>query len=393
MSIKCKAWVYSIGLVFVLELLIFLYLTYFQIDVLLYLLPVMLLLPIMLVYKNAKSLINKYEVLKISSTDLAYQVTDLEEKNTTLQFRENVFSELIQGMDTLVFLYNISENSWTFFNKFHEYKTSQGIRMIEDLLHPADRRHFQHKKEEWLTGTATKVEFRVVLEDGQIRWKELRTNSKVTSTGTTETVLGLVIDITEMKQKEETLKQMAYYDSLTDLPNRTMLKTHLRKVLSRAERKEHDFVVMFIDLDGFKEVNDNLGHDLGDALLKQVANRLKESVREEDLISRIGGDEFILVFEETSQEEVSLIANRIVQSVSCPYLILDQHIEVTPSVGISIYPKDALDIESLMRMADKAMYFAKFKGKGNYQFYETSLEDFIPNESLVDKFLKWFKAK
>jgi diguanylate cyclase len=356
-------------------------------------------LPILIVYKNIKSLIDEHEKSQLRSKELALRITQLEEKNTNLQLRETSFNQLMHGINAFGFLHHILDNKWLTFNKLHEHPTSneenslEGLGIIEDLLHPDDKGHFHQKKAEWLTGIPTKVEFRVVLPDGQIRWKQLSTNSIVNSNGKLEKTLGFVIDITNFKEKEEKLSQMAFYDNLTLLPNRTMLKSHIRKVLSRAKRRDHKFVVMFIDLDGFKEVNDTLGHDIGDALLKEVANRLNDSVREEDLISRIGGDEFILVFEETDQEEVSLIANRIVENISTPYLILEEHVEVTPSIGLSIYPKDGMDIESLMKNADKAMYFAKNNGKGYYQFYDTILEDFKPNESLVDKFLNWFKAK
>jgi diguanylate cyclase len=199
------------------------------------------------------------------------------------------------------------------------------------------------------------------------------------------------VDVTNRKEKEEKLAQMAYYDTLTELPNRTMLKSHLKKVLARANRKEHEVTIMFMDLDGFKDVNDSLGHDIGDALLKEVANRLNESVREEDLISRLGGDEFILVFEETDKKEITIIADRILKNISEAYLLLGKKVSITPSIGIASYPEDGMDIESLIRNADKAMYLAKNKGKTNYQFYTPDLEDYHPKESLIDKMLKLFQ--
>lgn len=171
------------------------------------------------------------------------------------------------------------------------------------------------------------------------------------------------------------LKHLAFFDELTDLANRTLLERHLKKALSRSKRLSQPLGVMFIDLDGFKKVNDTMGHETGDLLLREVAVRLKTSVRYEDLIARLGGDEFIILFEETKREDIQDIAERILTNVSVPYLLGDKQPKVTPSIGIAMYPDDGEDQETLLNNADKAMYYAKSKGKNNIQFY---MEE-IPN--------------
>ncbi len=207
-----------------------------------------------------------------------------------------------------------------------------------------------------------------------MRWVALHTSPMKDITGKVERVNGVITDITDQKRLEMKLKQMAYYDELTDLPNRNLIQKHLKKTLARSRRHEYSFAVMFIDLDGFKAVNDKLGHECGDLLLVEVAERLNNLVREEDLTGRLGGDEFIIVFEETNANEVEQIAERIIASASKPYIINDNEANISPSIGISLYPKDGDDIETLIKNADKAMYYAKNNGKNSYKFYSPDLE-------------------
>ncbi|MCP8615340.1 diguanylate cyclase domain-containing protein [Salirhabdus salicampi] len=177
-------------------------------------------------------------------------------------------------------------------------------------------------------------------------------------------------DISKRKKKEDNLKQIAYVDTLTGLPNREFFLGYIKKSLSRARRKEQLMGLMFIDLDGFKQVNDELGHDVGDNLLRQVAEKLEKSVREEDTVSRIGGDEFIVTLEDCNKKEVENIANKILKTFKNPFPVLsNEDITVTPSIGISIYPLDGEDYVTLIKKADQAMYNAKAHGKYSYRFY------------------------
>lgn len=379
-----------ICLIAAMEVIIFLHFHSWREQIPLSLLALLLLFPACAACKNIKLLLNKDKNWTEYNAKLEKQLKKSEEETKE-------FKKLINGIDAFVFSYEAAERKWFLSERFIEFSEEgfldhqRGIRIIEDKIHHEDKKHFLKKKVEWLAGTPTTLEFRIILQDDQVRWIELRTRPVIHSEGKVERIFGTIIDVTDRKEKEEKLEQMAFYDTLTDLPNRTMLKSHLRKVLSRAKRKEHEVTIMFIDLDGFKDVNDSLGHDIGDALLKEVAARLNDSVREEDLISRLGGDEFIIVFEETAKKEVSQIADRIVQDIGSPYDLSGNKVSVTPSIGISNYPDDGLDIEILIRNADKAMYLAKNNGKNNYRFYTPDLEDYHPKESLIDKFLKFFQ--
>jgi len=176
-------------------------------------------------------------------------------------------------------------------------------------------------------------------------------------------------DITERKKAEHKLLRSAHYDLLTGLSNRVMFREYLDKAFARADRSQRQLTVFFIDLDGFKEVNDTFGHHAGDQLLQIVATRLEDSVRSGDLVSRIGGDEFTIVVEDSQLNQLKNLAQKLLTSVEQPYTLLDAHtITVSASIGIASYPQVANDWESLVNKADKAMYEIKKSGKKGFGF-------------------------
>jgi diguanylate cyclase (GGDEF)-like protein/PAS domain S-box-containing protein len=177
-------------------------------------------------------------------------------------------------------------------------------------------------------------------------------------------------DLTQRKKAEKTIKYMAYYDVLTGLPNRNMVRKHLKDSLSKGNER---VAILFLDLDRFKIINDTKGHRFGDLLLKVVASRLKNAVKEQGLVSRQGGDEFIIVLKELEKDQVSEIADRILEEFATGITIEGQEFFVTPSIGISMAPEDGQDEETLIKHADTAMYLAKDRGKNNYQFYTNQL--------------------
>jgi diguanylate cyclase (GGDEF)-like protein/PAS domain S-box-containing protein len=179
-------------------------------------------------------------------------------------------------------------------------------------------------------------------------------------------------DITERKRAEETIKNMAFFDTLTGLPNRNRFKHQLNDALNKQEENKR-LAVLFLDLDRFKIINDTKGHNTGDIVLQRVANRLEMSVNNEGMVSRQGGDEFIILLEDVDKERAALVAQRILYEFSKPIEVNNQEFFVTPSIGISLYPSDGLDEETLIKNADKAMYQAKERGKNNFRFYSSSL--------------------
>ncbi|NKI35188.1 EAL domain-containing protein [Wenzhouxiangella sp. XN79A] len=180
---------------------------------------------------------------------------------------------------------------------------------------------------------------------------------------------GAIYDITERKEAEAQVHRLAHYDILTGLPNRAMLDRRLRQAIHHAESVGQSMALLFMDLDHFKTINDSLGHSLGDELLVQVAKRLGSGLRSEDSVSRLGGDEFLILLADVDAEGAARGATRILDLFTDPFVLEGHELRVSPSIGISMFPDDAVDAEVLIRNADAAMYAAKERGRANYQFF------------------------
>ncbi|HSB96330.1 MAG TPA: diguanylate cyclase, partial [Spongiibacteraceae bacterium] len=178
----------------------------------------------------------------------------------------------------------------------------------------------------------------------------------------------------EIQRAKDQMGHMAQHDFLTNLPNRVLLNDRLAQAIVLARRQGSMLAVLFLDLDNFKHVNDSLGHAIGDKLLQSVAQRLHACVRGSDTISRQGGDEFVvLVAENHRAEDAVLTADKIIDALMVPHAIAEHELHVTTSIGISVYPTDGLDAETLIKNADTAMYQAKEKGRNNYQFFTNDM--------------------
>jgi len=181
-------------------------------------------------------------------------------------------------------------------------------------------------------------------------------------------VIGIIHDITERKTAEQQIEYQAYHDSLTGLANRRLFQEHLTLALALAQRRHRLVAVLFLDLDHFKIVNDSLGHSIGDALLKVVAMRLKDAVREGDTVARVGGDEFTIVLQELAErEDAAMIAQKVLRTIAEPVEVGEHRLYVTTSIGITLFPDDGEDAETLLKNADNAMYRAKAEGRNTYQ--------------------------
>ena len=178
-----------------------------------------------------------------------------------------------------------------------------------------------------------------------------------------------VLDITARKQAEDYLTQLAHYDLLTGIPNRALFRQRLAQAISQARRHQHQLAVLFVDLDGFKAVNDTMGHATGDLLLQVVAERITQCVRADDLVARLAGDEFtILLPRIRGAEAAERVARTIIQDLARPISVQDRLLQVTSSIGIAFFPDSGHDVETLLAAADAAMYVAKGRGKNGFAF-------------------------
>lgn len=202
--------------------------------------------------------------------------------------------------------------------------------------------------------------------------------------GETINYVGIFSDITDKKKSEEYLIYLAHFDTLTSLPNRVLFKERLELAIEYANRYDKKVAVLYLDLDKFKVINDTLGHDVGDYILKQVSERLTHCVRNSDTVARLGGDEFSIILPEIKQQEDAIsVAKKIFKALTYPFFYQDQELFITTSVGITFYPNDALSTEKLLKNADSAMYRAK-EQKSGYQLYSADIDDKPSRERIIE---------
>ena len=196
-------------------------------------------------------------------------------------------------------------------------------------------------------------------------------------------------DITELKEHEALVQHQAFHDALTNLPNRALLDDRISHGIEYSQRFNCQLAVLFIDLDDFKKVNDNAGHQAGDEVLKTVAQRVKGCIRDIDTLARLGGDEFVVLLENLQDHNGAIqTSNRIIEALALAFSIAENDFYISSSIGISLYPRDSIEPDELMRMADMAMYHAKAQGKGNYQFFDTKLERLSTHRLEIENWLR-----
>ena len=255
-----------------------------------------------------------------------------------------------------------------------------GLRDIEHQLYvePERRNEFMRLMVE--NGSVKNFESRIFRRDGHIIWISENARAVHSETGELLFYEGTVETITERKLYEEQIQHQATHDSLTGLPNRTMLHNYLQRAIQTADAGNSVPAVVFVDLDQFKYINDSLGHQAGDKLLKTVAQRLVACVRDTDMVARQGGDEFVIVLgNQRDEESITEVLQRILNSVSQPWLMDERELNITCSLGVSRYPEDGEDVETLLKNADSAMYKAKEVGRNNFQFFASNMHAQVPN--------------
>ncbi|MFZ1909060.1 MAG: PAS domain S-box protein, partial [Burkholderiales bacterium] len=242
---------------------------------------------------------------------------------------------------------------------------------LRDMVHPEDReRYLAAGRAALASGEPFAVEFRVVTRDGEVRWLAAHGSVLRLPEGGAAKMIGVSQDITERKRQEEEVRFLAYHDTLTGLPNRRLLDDRMRQAVYLAQRRDVRVAALLIDLDDFKQVNDALGHRAGDAVLREVAQRLSACMRKSDTLARQGGDEFVALLPDLQREsDCQFVAEKALRALEPEFRVEGRVFRIGASIGISIYPSDASDGETLLRNADVAMYRAKQLGRNQYRFY------------------------
>jgi diguanylate cyclase (GGDEF)-like protein len=252
-----------------------------------------------------------------------------------------------------------------------------GFDFLIELIHPDDRFYVKGVLQEaFNSGELFSLEVRIKLLNDECLYLhvqgELLANDEI---GIIK-LSGVMQDITELKQSQKQLVHVAHHDSLTNLPNRTLFQQHLERAMQRADRSHSNVALLFIDLDRFKNINDSLGHDSGDELLREVATRFSAEIRHYDMVARFGGDEFAIILDSVQQnEEVVDFVQRLKELLQKPFLLANKMIYIEASIGISLYPLNGKNSEELLRNADTAMYQAKRSEQYHFAFYSSELTD------------------
>ncbi len=236
----------------------------------------------------------------------------------------------------------------------------------------------------------------IVQKDGTLRYVHEIGELTYDEEGMPIEIIGTILDVTTQIEVEQTLKEQkeilahqVHHDALTGLPNRVLFNDRLGQAIYKAKRNKAQIAVFFIDLDHFKQINDSLGHDVGDEVLKNFTHRLQASVREEDTLARMGGDEFMLIMEKLQDPQSAvLLAEKIIEAMKAPMLIDEHHLFLTGSIGISLYPQDGESVQTLIKNADAAMYRAKDEGRNSYQFYTAEMTELAFERVLMESNLR-----
>jgi diguanylate cyclase (GGDEF)-like protein/PAS domain S-box-containing protein len=303
-------------------------------------------------------------------------ITERKLAEATLKNSEERYRTLVESSTDAILMLGRERNAVTcnqaFLDLFGYQKNEVEGQSIR-VLHPSEESYRAYGKATYPLVErvgSLREEWDLMRKDGTIFSAEIVTSPIRSLDGTTTGYICLIRDITERKRAEEELAYMATHDSLTGLPNRTLFSDRLTMALTQGRRSKKNLAVMLLDLDYFKDVNDTLGHSMGDQLLRAVGNRLSGLLRKGDTIARIGGDEFLLLLPELLQiEYTTTLAQKILHAFREPFVFNDHQLHITTSIGIAIFPDDGDNSDTLMKNADIAMYRAKNKGRDGFQRY------------------------
>ncbi len=301
--------------------------------------------------------------------------------NLRIRSNEERFKLAIEGTKDGLFDWNMRTNEM-FHSKHFETmlgyngdELPQTIKAWEDYVHPDDLQSAKKMIHDYIESKGSKdysAIFRMRTKEGAWKWIEGKGKVLFDSHDRAIRFVGFNTDITQKRENELKLQYAAGHDLLTNLPNRTLLSNLMPQVLAAAKRHQSHVALLFIDLDGFKEINDNHGHEIGDLLLKEVALRMQSLLRGEDIVARLGGDEFALVISNLSgRDDIAHLVSRLLKILSDPYHIHTKELSISASIGVSFYPQpNEIDADILLRQADQAMYEAKFNGKNQFHCFD-----------------------
>ena len=320
--------------------------------------------------------LKQLSVMVASAIENSIQSTERERIEADLEKSVATYRTLVEQIPAVTYIATLDRKQMLFVSpQVHEilgysqedFLANQEIWMQQ--IHPDDLERVQAAVRQSVEGEVPfHAEYRVRTKKGSYLWIKDAADV-VRESGAQLYLQGVLYDIHERKEYEKEMVRLAHFDQLTGLANRALFLDRLSQAIVQSKRQKLSFAVLFLDLDGFKAINDNLGHLVGDQLLKDVAQRLTSQLREADTVARMGGDEFTLILKDISRkEDIVHVAEKLVQAVAAPYPYIDEALQVTTSIGISCYPEHSTDADHLMTLADNAMYESKRNGKNRFSF-------------------------
>jgi diguanylate cyclase (GGDEF)-like protein/PAS domain S-box-containing protein len=326
-------------------------------------------------------------LLEEMAEDISFALNgiDLEAKHRqaqlALQDSDEKFRQLTRNIPQVFWMTDAAQRNTIYVSPTYEKITGRPASELEarphawlQTVHAEDRERVKYARRERAPLGTYDIEYRILQADGSLRWIHDRAFPVQNAQGEVYRVAGIAEDITARKQTEEQLANLAHYDSLTGLPNRVLFNDRLQQALALARRNQWTLGVLFLDLDRFKMINDTLGHLKGDLLLKQVATRLSACLRPTDTVGRLSGDEFAIILSELAEaQNAGYVAQKIKNALAAPFDLDGNEVFVTASIGVTLYPSDSEDAETLIRDADAAMYGAKAAGRNNYLYYTAEM--------------------
>lgn len=331
-----------------------------------------------LLNENYQKLTSLYEDLAAKEEELRSQFNELQQSEEFLRISEERYKLAIEGANDAIWEWDIEKNIFFASDKWNvltecTFNKNDSFKIILQKLSPSKiHKILLNNLNDHLSGKTHfyKCDFKLRTKNGKEKWLFIRGKALINGNGKAIKMAGSITDITARKISERKTEFLAYYDSLTALPNRAMVINELDKFLKDSDEIYKKGAVFFVDLDNFKRVNDTLGHEYGDKLLQHVANTLKIIAGENNIVSRLGGDEFLILQHNIKNENsITKVCKRIISEFQNPFKINKQKIFTSVSIGISIYPQDGISTNSLLKNADTAMYKAKNSGKNRYEFY------------------------
>ncbi|HEY9062752.1 MAG TPA: EAL domain-containing protein [Pseudobacteroides sp.] len=315
---------------------------------------------------------------------------------TTLKMNEEIYKLISDATTDGIWYYDIIGNKKAFSGKWYEitgYETDEigNLNLWNGIIHPDDLDRTYEAYMNHINNRIDKFqcECRIKTKDGIYKWVRAIGKALFDEAGKMYMVAGAISDISELKEQQAYIEYMAFHDSLTGLPNRALFMDRLSIAAGLAERNQRNVAVVLLDVDNFKEINDSMGHDVGDLLLKIIAKRLAQSVRNYETLARLGGDEFAILLQNISeQEEAFEFCERLREAVVQPFELYIHTVNISISIGIAMYPNDGKNIMEVLRNADTAMYKAKALGKNNTQFFSLDMKETMIRKHLIERKLR-----